>query len=466
MCSQRLALLIHAHLYICIYVMSSWQEQARRPSYAQVLRQLKRRECGLYNCINSVLADAAFVREIAALYPGFPVLANLRCGLWYVPEPAGTCYFKSTDGHFGQWAFSLTRLNLHLARLAAHEGGVLVVDATRRGKTFPVRFVACTPPRILGRALTIALRAATRHLSCVTPARAQDALAKTVPIWAAVLNRAVAAHRARAGEHHGGHRAAAPTQPQPCNPAGTQASAAPAQAGGSGAGSMCDDASKQVPELGGRHAGDGCGADLWRAQCGSGASQAGGVTEAARVSGGGAGVECGACRCGRCSRVEAAQAYSRGPQAAQAAAPCSAHSAHPCSSPRAAGGRGLGTSAAAALPRSGDCMCGCGCCSCGSSVNSDTGQRSWGLQADAGQRHDRQHNNVHAAHEAAAPPRCASRTRSGAGSMGAASERGTSAEAAWDTELHLPPWVTATERSQIEDRLDGFVRQLLEARPR
>lgn len=150
--------------------MSSWQEQARRPSYAQVLRQLKRRECGLYNCINSVLADAAFVREIAALYPGFPVLANLRCGLWYVPEPAGTCYFKSTDGHFGKWAFSLTRLNLHLARLAAREGGVLIVDATRRGKTFPVRLVACAPSLVFGSALAIAVspRAATRHLNCVT----------------------------------------------------------------------------------------------------------------------------------------------------------------------------------------------------------------------------------------------------------------------------------------------------------
>ncbi|KAK9845521.1 hypothetical protein WJX81_008456 [Elliptochloris bilobata] len=136
--------------------MAEWQAQARQPSYAQVLRQLKRRECGVYNCINSVLADAAFVREVAALYPGFPVLANLRCGLWYVPEPAGTCYFKSTDGHFGKWAFSLTRLNTAVARLAAQQGGVLVVDATRRGKTFP------------------------------------DALAKTVPIWAAVLNRAVA----------------------------------------------------------------------------------------------------------------------------------------------------------------------------------------------------------------------------------------------------------------------------------
>lgn len=109
-------------------------------------------------------------------------------------------------------------------------------------------------------------------------------------------------------------------------------------------------------------------------------------------------------------------------------------------------------------------MCGRGCC--GSSVNPDAEQGLEGLQAGAGQRHDQQHGDGHAAHEAAAPSPCASHTRSEAGPRGAACEGGTSAEAAWDTELHLPPWVTATERSQIEERLDGFVRQLLEARPR
>lgn len=67
----------------------------------------------------------------------------VRCR--YVAEPAGTCYFKSTDGHFGSWTFSLTRLNLSAALLAAQEGGVLIVDATRRGKTFPVRlFRTCS----------------------------------------------------------------------------------------------------------------------------------------------------------------------------------------------------------------------------------------------------------------------------------------------------------------------------------
>ena len=49
-----------------------------------------------------------------------------------------TCYFKSTDGHAGNWSFSLIRLNLHVALQAAAAGGCFVVDATRRGKTFPV----------------------------------------------------------------------------------------------------------------------------------------------------------------------------------------------------------------------------------------------------------------------------------------------------------------------------------------
>jgi tRNA A64-2'-O-ribosylphosphate transferase len=75
---------------------------------------------------------------MAALHPELPLVANLRCGAWYTPRPSATCYFKSTDGHMGQWAFSEARLNWHLALLAAGSGGCFVVDATRRGKTFPV----------------------------------------------------------------------------------------------------------------------------------------------------------------------------------------------------------------------------------------------------------------------------------------------------------------------------------------
>ncbi|KAF8589517.1 hypothetical protein K439DRAFT_365218 [Ramaria rubella] len=101
--------------------------------------------------------------------------SNLRCGAWYVEpnlaqrEPV---YFKSTDGHFGQWAFNLRRANLHLLDDVEKSGGcasrfccsdgdltatrIILVDSTRHGKRFP------------------------------------DALSKTIPIWCAVVNLAVA----------------------------------------------------------------------------------------------------------------------------------------------------------------------------------------------------------------------------------------------------------------------------------
>lgn len=106
---------------------------------AHINRELRREQNSAYNCLLSILDDSRFVDEIAALYPGLPVFANLRCGLWYVQQAQHTCYFKSTDGHCGQWSFSTTRLNLHVAKAAAAAGGAIIVDATRRGKTFPVR---------------------------------------------------------------------------------------------------------------------------------------------------------------------------------------------------------------------------------------------------------------------------------------------------------------------------------------
>ena len=67
---------------------------------------------------------------------------------------------QSTDGHSGVWSFSTARLNWHVAELAARHGGCLLVDATRSAtKRFP------------------------------------DALSKTLPIWAAVINAAVAQRR-------------------------------------------------------------------------------------------------------------------------------------------------------------------------------------------------------------------------------------------------------------------------------
>ncbi|CAM9229889.1 unnamed protein product, partial [Hapterophycus canaliculatus] len=101
-----------------------------------------------------------FVSELVAAYRrsgcAYPVFANLRNGLWYGRDWDGTCYFKSTDGHSGRWAFSYTRLNMHLAAAAAASGGCIVVDSTRAGKRFP------------------------------------DSLTATVPIWCCLLNRLVA----------------------------------------------------------------------------------------------------------------------------------------------------------------------------------------------------------------------------------------------------------------------------------
>ena len=123
------------------------------------LRKQKRRD--VRNYLHSIAIDASWLDEVVDLYASagcasWPVLANRRNGAWYREAFDGACYFKSSDGHSGQWAFSRTRLNLHVAEAAAAAGGCLVVDSTRRGKRFP------------------------------------DAFTATVPIWCAVVNRLVA----------------------------------------------------------------------------------------------------------------------------------------------------------------------------------------------------------------------------------------------------------------------------------
>lgn len=145
-------------------------------NFSQILTDLKRANLSIGNRLRSIRQDAAFVAALAAAY-GLPLVANERCGSWYVPpgRKAASAYFKSTDGHAGQWSFSTRRLNLHLlldviAAAAAAEnwgggreggcgggggGGCVVVDSTRRGKGMP------------------------------------DALSKTVPVWCCVVNRVV-----------------------------------------------------------------------------------------------------------------------------------------------------------------------------------------------------------------------------------------------------------------------------------
>lgn len=109
------------------------------PHHSRVDRALNREQHSVYNCLLSILDDTRFVNDIRVLYPGLPVFVNLRCGLWYSSGRHETCYFKSTDGHFSNWSFSLVRLNLHVAEACSLHGGCVIVDATRRGKTFPVR---------------------------------------------------------------------------------------------------------------------------------------------------------------------------------------------------------------------------------------------------------------------------------------------------------------------------------------
>ena len=112
--------------------------------------------------LRSIDHDAQFVAAAHSALGCPPLLANLRCGVWYAPPniSTGHCYFKSTDGHAGCWDFSLSRLNLQVALAAAQApSAVMLVDSTRSGKRFP------------------------------------DALSKTVPIWCCVVNRAVALER-------------------------------------------------------------------------------------------------------------------------------------------------------------------------------------------------------------------------------------------------------------------------------
>ncbi|CAH9144012.1 unnamed protein product [Cuscuta epithymum] len=130
-------------------------------SIYKATRSIKRKHNSLYNALRSIYEDSIFVGEISELWPDLPLLANLRCGLWYSSKFHSTCYFKSTDGHTNNWSFNTSRLNLHVALLAGQRGGCMIIDSTRKGKRFP------------------------------------DSMSKTIPIWCCVLNRAVANFRSK-----------------------------------------------------------------------------------------------------------------------------------------------------------------------------------------------------------------------------------------------------------------------------
>lgn len=91
---------------------------------SQTLSSLRRSALSITNRLRSVQSDASFVQEVADQYD-LPLVANERCGSWYIPPnaKAGSAYFKSTDGHTGQWDFSFRRLNLQVFPVAREHGG-------------------------------------------------------------------------------------------------------------------------------------------------------------------------------------------------------------------------------------------------------------------------------------------------------------------------------------------------------
>jgi tRNA A64-2'-O-ribosylphosphate transferase len=131
------------------------------PNLSSTLSSLRRSTLSTHNRLTSIILDSSFVTSVASAY-SLPLVANERCGSWYIPpdQKTGSVYFKSTDGHMGEWSFSLRRLNLQLLDIVENWGGAVVVDSTRR-KSMP------------------------------------DALSKTVPIWCCVINRAVFGEEAK-----------------------------------------------------------------------------------------------------------------------------------------------------------------------------------------------------------------------------------------------------------------------------
>ncbi|KAI8051944.1 tRNA A64-2'-O-ribosylphosphate transferase [Syncephalis plumigaleata] len=137
-------------------------------SFRQVNEDIRKIHRSIYHRLHSINYDIKFITELVELFPTLPVIANERCGSWYVPphKKAASAYFKSTDGHHGEWCFSLRRANLHILPMIAQHQGCLIVDSTRGGKRIP------------------------------------DALSKTIPIWCATINQVIFAPQLQQDTSH------------------------------------------------------------------------------------------------------------------------------------------------------------------------------------------------------------------------------------------------------------------------
>ena len=100
-------------------------------NFSHTLTSLKKSTLCITNRLNSIHQDSIFVQQLARAC-NLPLIANERCGSWYIsPEhKAGSAYFKSTDGHQGQWAFSKRRLNLQLLDIVEEHKGYAMMFRT------------------------------------------------------------------------------------------------------------------------------------------------------------------------------------------------------------------------------------------------------------------------------------------------------------------------------------------------
>ncbi|KAE8304117.1 putative tRNA-ribosyltransferase [Giardia duodenalis] len=103
------------------------------------LRELDRAIQTPYNRLQSILHDRGIVlKELDKVGLGTtPVFGNARTGCWYAPDPDQSVLFKSTDGHYGTWDFSLRKLNLQFLLGLQTSKAAVIVDATKAGKRYP-----------------------------------------------------------------------------------------------------------------------------------------------------------------------------------------------------------------------------------------------------------------------------------------------------------------------------------------
>ena len=113
--------------------ISDLQFPSSARNFSSTLSSLKRSTLSAHNRLRSIQHDSRFVQAVASEH-NLPLIANERCGSWYIPpgKKAGSAYFKSTDGHFGQWAFSMRRLNLQVLDIIGAAGGCVAMLSRER----------------------------------------------------------------------------------------------------------------------------------------------------------------------------------------------------------------------------------------------------------------------------------------------------------------------------------------------